>query len=36
MILNVAYQEHERQTFTLKKYRSSNQQRERRNFTSDE
>ena len=36
LILNEANQEHERQNLTVKKYRSSNQQRERRNFTGDE
>ena len=36
LILNEANQEHERQNFTVKKYRSSNQQRKRRSFTGDE
>lgn len=36
MILNVANQKHERQNLNEKKYRSSNQRRERKNFTGDE
>lgn len=36
MILNVANQKHEPQNFTMEKYRSSNQRRERKIYTSDE